>query len=153
MTRMKRLGWAGLALGALGLSAACASDGGNTSTDQRVRRLADSDKDGLLREIDPEPDECIILPEPGDCPVMSWTETHTVTTDAMGNVISETYSVCTQCFEEDGVTPIGDEVCYEEPPVPYRDLARRLGLATGSIGFIRGRCLKNLQRALEKAGF
>lgn len=42
---------------------------------------------------------------------------------------------------------------YEEPPVPYRDLARRLGLATGSIGFIRGRCLKNLQRALEKAGF
>ena len=42
---------------------------------------------------------------------------------------------------------------YEEPPVPYRDLARRLGLATGSIGFIRGRCLKNLQRALEKVGF
>ncbi len=42
---------------------------------------------------------------------------------------------------------------YEEPPVPYRDLAKRLGLATGSIGFIRGRCLKNLQRALEKAGF
>jgi RNA polymerase sigma factor (sigma-70 family) len=42
---------------------------------------------------------------------------------------------------------------YEEPPVPYRDLAQRLGLATGSIGFIRGRCLKSLQRALEKAGF
>ena len=42
---------------------------------------------------------------------------------------------------------------YEEPPVPYRDLAERLGLATGSIGFIRGRCLKRLQRALEKAGF
>jgi RNA polymerase sigma factor (sigma-70 family) len=42
---------------------------------------------------------------------------------------------------------------YEEPPVPYRDLAKRLGLATGSIGFIRGRCLKHLQRALEKAGF
>jgi RNA polymerase sigma factor (sigma-70 family) len=42
---------------------------------------------------------------------------------------------------------------YEEPPVPYRDLAKRLGLATGSIGFIRGRCLKHLHRALEKAGF
>src|SRR4051812_16713731 len=26
---------------------------------------------------------------------------------------------------------------YEEPPVAYRDLAQRLGLATGSIGFIR----------------
>jgi RNA polymerase sigma factor (sigma-70 family) len=42
---------------------------------------------------------------------------------------------------------------YQEPPVPYRDLAKRLGLATGSIGFIRGRCLKHLHRALEKAGF
>jgi RNA polymerase sigma factor (sigma-70 family) len=42
---------------------------------------------------------------------------------------------------------------YEQPPLPYRDLAQRLGLATGSIGFIRGRCLASLQRALEKAGF
>ena len=41
---------------------------------------------------------------------------------------------------------------YEQPPVPYGELARRLGLATGSIGFIRGRCLKRLQRALERAG-
>jgi RNA polymerase sigma factor (sigma-70 family) len=42
---------------------------------------------------------------------------------------------------------------YEDPPVRYRDLARRLGLATGSIGFIRGRCLTRLHRALEKLGF
>jgi RNA polymerase sigma factor (sigma-70 family) len=42
---------------------------------------------------------------------------------------------------------------YEQPPLPYKDLAQRLGLATGSIGFIRGRCLASLQRALEKAGF
>ena len=42
---------------------------------------------------------------------------------------------------------------YEEPPVAYRDLAKRLGLATGSIGFIRGRCLVRLQRALERLGF
>ena len=41
---------------------------------------------------------------------------------------------------------------YEQPPLPYKDLAQRLGLATGSIGFIRGRCLASLQRALEKAG-
>ena len=56
-----------------------------------------------------------------------------------------------------GLSPRCQEIVrllfYEEPPVPYRDLARRLGLATGSIGFIRGRCLKNLQRALEKVGF
>lgn len=42
---------------------------------------------------------------------------------------------------------------FVEPPVAYRDLAKKLGLATGSIGFIRGRCLERLQRALDKAGF
>jgi RNA polymerase sigma factor (sigma-70 family) len=42
---------------------------------------------------------------------------------------------------------------YQQPPVPYRDVAERLGLATGSIGFIRGRCLARLQRTLEKSGF
>jgi RNA polymerase sigma factor (sigma-70 family) len=42
---------------------------------------------------------------------------------------------------------------FQEPQVPYRDVAERLGLATGSIGFIRGRCLKRLQRTLEELGF
>jgi RNA polymerase sigma factor (sigma-70 family) len=42
---------------------------------------------------------------------------------------------------------------YNQPPIPYQDIARRLGLATGSIGFIRGRCLERLARSLEKAGF
>lgn len=40
---------------------------------------------------------------------------------------------------------------FEQPPLAYADVARRLGLATGSIGFIRGRCLKKLQAVLEKA--
>ena len=42
---------------------------------------------------------------------------------------------------------------FVDPPVAYRDLASKLGLATGSIGFIRGRCLARLQRTLDKAGF
>ena len=42
---------------------------------------------------------------------------------------------------------------YQEPQMPYRDVAKRLGLATSSIGFIRGRCLKRLQRALQASGF
>lgn len=42
---------------------------------------------------------------------------------------------------------------YEPEPLPYRDLAARLGLATGSIGFIRGRCLERLERALHESGF
>jgi RNA polymerase sigma factor (sigma-70 family) len=42
---------------------------------------------------------------------------------------------------------------YQDPPLPYREVAQRLGLATGSIGFIRGRCLQRLQKALQAMGF
>ena len=42
---------------------------------------------------------------------------------------------------------------FEDPPLPYAEVAKRLGLATGSIGFIRGRCLEKLRRKLEEAGF
>jgi RNA polymerase sigma factor (sigma-70 family) len=42
---------------------------------------------------------------------------------------------------------------FEQPPMPYHDVARRLNLATGSIGFIRGRCLKRLKKLLEESGF
>jgi RNA polymerase sigma factor (sigma-70 family) len=41
---------------------------------------------------------------------------------------------------------------FSTPPVPYREVAERLGLATGSIGFIRGRCLQRLRRILVKKG-
>jgi len=42
---------------------------------------------------------------------------------------------------------------FEQPPVPYEEVARRLQLAAGSIGFIRGRCLKRLKKLLEERGF
>jgi RNA polymerase sigma factor (sigma-70 family) len=42
---------------------------------------------------------------------------------------------------------------FEDPPRPYGEVAAELGLAPGSIGFIRGRCLKKLRQHLEKAGF
>ncbi len=42
---------------------------------------------------------------------------------------------------------------FEQPPVSYAEVAQRLGLATGSIGFLRGRCLDRLQKALEELGF
>ena len=41
---------------------------------------------------------------------------------------------------------------YEHPPRPYAEVARLLGMAEGSIGFVRGRCLKKLKKALEKRG-
>jgi len=42
---------------------------------------------------------------------------------------------------------------YQHPPLPYNEVAQRLGLATGSIGFIRGRCLKQLEKILQDSGF
>ena len=41
----------------------------------------------------------------------------------------------------------------QDPPIPYADVASRLGLAVGSIGFIRKRCLTKLKTALEKLRF
>ncbi len=42
---------------------------------------------------------------------------------------------------------------FQNPPLPYDEVARRMSLARGSIGFIRGRCLKRLKRALQDKGF
>jgi RNA polymerase sigma factor (sigma-70 family) len=42
---------------------------------------------------------------------------------------------------------------FEEPPRPYQQLAAELGLSTGSIGFIRQRCLERLRKNLSEAGF
>jgi RNA polymerase sigma factor (sigma-70 family) len=42
---------------------------------------------------------------------------------------------------------------FEQPPRPYNEVAQALGLATGSIGFIRGRCLGRLQKILAELGF
>ncbi len=41
---------------------------------------------------------------------------------------------------------------FRLPPLSYKEVAERLGLAVGSIGFIRGRCLKKLQKNLERHG-
>ena len=42
---------------------------------------------------------------------------------------------------------------FEAPARPYREVAASLGLKEGSIGFIRGRCLKKLRAQLKAAGF
>ena len=41
---------------------------------------------------------------------------------------------------------------FESPARPYQEIARELGLSTGSIGFIRGRCLGRLKKQLETMG-
>jgi RNA polymerase sigma factor (sigma-70 family) len=42
---------------------------------------------------------------------------------------------------------------YESPARPYEEVAAALGLAIGSIGFTRKRCLEYLRKNLERAGF
>ena len=41
----------------------------------------------------------------------------------------------------------------ETPAAPYEEVAKSMGLAKGSIGFIRMRCLSKLRRRLEELGF
>lgn len=41
---------------------------------------------------------------------------------------------------------------FDKPPKPYQEVAERLGLATGSIGFIRGRCLKKMKDLFVEHG-
>src|SRR5580658_4782885 len=38
---------------------------------------------------------------------------------------------------------------FDQPPRPYREVAQSLGIATGSIGFIRQRCLDKLRKKVE----
>lgn len=41
----------------------------------------------------------------------------------------------------------------EIPPRPYTEVAAELGLATGSIGFTRQKCIERLRRNLDELGF
>jgi RNA polymerase sigma factor (sigma-70 family) len=42
---------------------------------------------------------------------------------------------------------------FEMPARPYQQVAKELDLASGSIGFIRKRCLDKLRQRLEQVGF
>jgi len=42
---------------------------------------------------------------------------------------------------------------FETPARPYQDVAGSLGVALGSIAYLRGRCLTRLRRHLEKMGW
>ena len=42
---------------------------------------------------------------------------------------------------------------FEIPARPYDEVAKEFGIASGSVGFIRGRCLEKLRRRLVQMGF
>lgn len=45
-----------------------------------------------------------------------------------------------------------EKLFFESPTRPYEEVARSLGLAVGSIGPVRERCLERVRKLLEKAG-
>jgi DNA-directed RNA polymerase specialized sigma24 family protein len=42
---------------------------------------------------------------------------------------------------------------FETPARPYAEVAAELGLALGSIGFVRQKCIHRLRRHLDELGF
>lgn len=42
---------------------------------------------------------------------------------------------------------------FETPPRPYTEVAKELGLAIGSIGFTRQKCIERLRKQLDSLGF
>jgi RNA polymerase sigma factor (sigma-70 family) len=42
------------------------------------------------------------------------------------------------------------QLFFVQPKKPYEELAKQMGVATGSIGFIRGRCLKRLRVEIKR---
>jgi RNA polymerase sigma factor (sigma-70 family) len=57
------------------------------------------------------------------------------------------YSASPRCRE------LIHKLFYERPTRPYAEVAESLGIAVGSVGFIRRRCLERLKHFLEEAGF
>jgi RNA polymerase sigma factor (sigma-70 family) len=41
---------------------------------------------------------------------------------------------------------------FEDPPKPYREVASELGIAVGSIGLMRHRCIEQLRKTLGQVG-
>ena len=46
-----------------------------------------------------------------------------------------------------------DMLFFATPALSYEEVAKKLAIAKGSVGFIRMRCLERLRRKLEEKGF
>jgi RNA polymerase sigma factor (sigma-70 family) len=84
------------------------------------------------------------LPEPGIPPIaeslVQQTQEEQILREAMA-------SLTPQCRR------LVELLFYEVPARPYTEVAKELGLAVGSIGFTRQRCIDRLRRLLEDSGF
>ncbi len=84
------------------------------------------------------------LPEPDIPPIaeslIRQTEEEQMLRDAIAGLTSQCQRLVSALF-------------LELPARPYAEIAADLGLAVGSIGFTRQKCIERLRQTLEKAGF
>ena len=89
---------------------------------------------------DAEPD----LPEPETAPiaesVLQQTQEEQMLREAMSTLSPQCHRLVQLLF-------------FETPARPYTEVAKELGLAVGSIGFTRQKCIERLRRQLDELGF
>ena len=84
------------------------------------------------------------LPEPGIPPIAEDLVQQTQEEQILREALASLTPQCRRLLEL---------LFYEVPARPYAEVARELGLAVGSIGFTRQRCIERLRRQLEDLGF
>jgi RNA polymerase sigma factor (sigma-70 family) len=90
------------------------------------------------------PDSTVLETLGEDAPVMSELMAALETEQTVRDAITLLPARCREMIEL---------LFFEHPPLSYKEVAKRLRLATGSIGFIRGRCLQRMKEILEQKGF
>ena len=92
----------------------------------------------VSRDAEPE------LPDPETPPIaeslMQQTQEEQMLREAMGNLTPQCRRLVELLF-------------FETPPRAYSEVAAELGLALGSIGFTRQKCIERLRRNLDELGF
>jgi RNA polymerase sigma factor (sigma-70 family) len=92
---------------------------------------------------------------------------HSALSDVKGSLVSETKNaenLLRDCEKEQMIRDaiqatrprcrqLIEMLFFESPPLSYQEIAKKLNIAIGSIGFIRMRCLQKLRKALEEKGF
>jgi RNA polymerase sigma factor (sigma-70 family) len=91
------------------------------------------------RYVETEPDETLSLTPTAEN-ILREAEREQMLRDALSELPSRCFDLVRMLF-------------FQEPPIPYEQVAKNLSVAKGSIGFIRMRCLERLRRLLEKRGF
>jgi RNA polymerase sigma factor (sigma-70 family) len=89
---------------------------------------------------DAEPD----LPEPGTPPIAESIVQQTQEEQMLREAMATLTPQCRRLVEL---------LFFETPARPYADVAKELGLAVGSIGFTRQKCVDRLRKQLDRLGF